>query len=84
MAYLMHLHLRIIMLGKNSTDNILKYFILFFPESKIWCFMQSVFLGNNLHEMSNPIFWKKKEKNISNLLSAEFAHYMLMSTHGEI
>ena len=28
--------------------------------------------GDNLHEMSNPIFWENK-KNI-NLLSAEFAH----------
>ena len=46
--------------------------------------MQSVFLGDNLHEMSTPIFWKKKEKSISNLLCVEFAHYMLMSTHGEI
>ena len=34
--------------------------------------MQSVFNGGNLHEMSNPIFWKKKKKkNWTNLSSAE-------------
>ena len=31
---------------------------------------------DNLHEMSNLIFWKTK-KNIINLLSAEFANSML-------
>ena len=34
--------------------------------------MQSVSLGNSLHEMSNPIFWKKLEKYFK-LSSAEFA-----------
>ena len=32
--------------------------------------MQIVSNGDNLHEMSNPVFWGK---NIINLLSAEFA-----------
>ena len=26
-----------------------------------------------LYEMSNPVFWKKKEKTITNLLSVEFS-----------
>ena len=34
-------------------------FFLFFPENKIWHFMQIVSLGDNLHEMSNPVFWEK-------------------------
>ena len=36
--------------------------------------MQIVSWGDNLHEMSNPVFWLKKiRKNIINLSSAEFA-----------
>ena len=38
--------------------------------------MQIVFIGDNLHEKSKPIFWEKK-KNIINLTSAEFAHSTL-------
>ena len=34
--------------------------------------MQIVSIGNNLHEMSNPVFWEKSGK-ITNLLSAELA-----------
>ena len=38
--------------------------------------MQIVSIGDNLHEMSDPVFWKnlekkKKKKKITNLLSAE-------------
>ena len=28
--------------------------IIFLPENRIWHFMQSVSLGDNLHEMSKP------------------------------
>ena len=35
--------------------------------------MQTVSNGDSLHEMSNPVFWEKQEKNIANLLSAELA-----------
>ena len=36
--------------------------------------MQIVSSGDNLHEMSEPIFWEKKiRKNIINLSSAELA-----------
>ena len=33
--------------------------------------MQIVSIGDNLHEMSDPIFWENK-KNIINLSSAKF------------
>ena len=32
--------------------------------------MQIVSIGNNLHEMSNPVFWENK-KTITDLSSAE-------------
>ena len=38
--------------------------------------MQIVSLGDNLPEISKPIFWEKI-KNVINLLSAEFAHSMV-------
>ena len=34
-------------------------FILFFPENRIWYFMQIVSIGGNLHEILNPVFWEK-------------------------
>ena len=33
--------------------------------------MQIVSTGDNLHEMSNPIFWKKKSEKYFRMLSAE-------------
>ena len=43
--------------------------------------MQIVSIGDNLHEVSNLIFSKKKKKNykwkISRLSSVEFAHNMV-------
>ena len=39
---------------------------------QFWHFMQIVSNGDNLHEMSNPVFWENK-KNIINLSSAELA-----------
>ena len=30
--------------------------------------------GDNLHEMSNPVFWEKYEKNVISLSSAELGH----------
>ena len=43
--------------------------------------MQIVSLGNNLHEMSNPIFWKKKKrKNYQYVkMSVEFAQFRFMA-----
>ena len=68
---------------KNSADNILKYFFFFFLfsrkqdltfQKKQDLTFHTVSSGDSLHEMSNPIFSKKKEKkNITNLSSAELA-----------
>ena len=44
--------------------------------------MQIVSLGDNLHEISKPIFWEKLRKNIINLYSAEFAQNMLVLING--
>ena len=43
---------------------------LIFPINRIWHFMLIVYIGNNLHEMSNPVSWEKYEKYF-NLSSAE-------------
>ena len=45
-----------------SADNKLMIFFLFFPENKIWHFMQIVSTGDNLHEMSKPVFREKIRK----------------------
>ena len=46
----------------NSEELVVyKYFFLFFPENRIWCFMQIVSSGDNLHETSNPVFLEKLE-----------------------
>ena len=42
--------------------------------------MQIVALRDNLHEVSDPIFWINK-KNITNLLSADSAHSMVSVYH---
>ena len=50
----------------NLADENLMIFMLFPPENKLWHFMQTVSLGDNLHEMSKHIFYqKKKKKSIS-------------------
>ena len=46
-------------------------FFLFFPENRIWHFMQIVSNGDNLHEMSNPVFWEKKN-NVSTSSAENF------------
>ena len=32
---------------------------LIFPENRIWHLMQIIPIGDNLHEMSNPVSWEK-------------------------
>ena len=49
-------------LDKFSADNILKYFSYFFPENRIWHFIQIISNGENLHEISNPVFWEKSQE----------------------
>ena len=39
--------------------------------------MQVVFSGDNLHNMSKPVLWGKKEKNVINLSSAELAQIVV-------
>ena len=49
-----------------SADNKLVIFFLFFPENRIWHFMQIVSTEDNLHEMSYPVFWEKNnQENVS-------------------
>ena len=43
--------------------------LLFFPENRIWHFMEIV-SRDNLHEMSNPILWEKQQK-IFQMVSVE-------------
>ena len=43
-------------LWANSADDKLLIFFLFSPENRIWHFMQIVSIGDNLHEMSKPVF----------------------------
>ena len=43
---------------EDSADDKLIFF-LFSPENKIWHFMQTVSLGENLHDVSNPVFSEK-------------------------
>ena len=47
------------MLGANLADDKLMIFFLLFQKYGIWHFMQIVSLGDNLHEVSDPIFWEK-------------------------
>ena len=46
-------------LGKFFSKPNFEIFFLFFQGNRILQFMQIVFTGDNLHEMSNPVFWKK-------------------------
>ena len=48
----------------NSADGELIILFLFFPENGIWHFMQIVSIGDNLHEISKPVFWEKKKETI--------------------
>ena len=43
---------------KFLADDVLDFFShFFFPENRIWHFMQIVSIGDNLHEVSNPVFF---------------------------
>ena len=48
----------------NSKDDKLIIFFLIFPRKQDLTFMQIVSIGDNLHEMSKPVFWEKKKKKI--------------------
>ena len=49
-------HLHLTTLWADSADDKLMIIFLFFLENRIWHFMQIVSLGDNLHEVSDPIF----------------------------
>ena len=48
----------------NSADDKLMIFFLISPGNRIWHFIQIVSIGDNLHEMSNPVFLDKNKKKI--------------------
>ena len=56
------------------SDDILKYFS-YSSQKQFLKFYENygISWGDNLHEISNPVFWDKSEKKYHNLLSAEFA-----------
>ena len=60
-------------LSKSFGGWYFEIFVIFFPENRIWHFMQIVSTGDNLHEMSDPVFWKKKIKESISLAYAELA-----------
>ena len=60
-------------LGKKFSRQYFKVFFLFFPENKLWHFMQIV---DNLHEMSKPFFLGKKYEKL-NLFSAKYTQRVI-------
>ena len=47
-------------LGKKIPETTMKYFFLsYFPRKQVLTFQMD---GENLHNLSNPVFWKKWEK----------------------
>ena len=58
-------------LGDFSSRRPFKIYFLFVPENRIRHFIEIVFTGENLHEMSDPVFWGKK--NITSMSSVELA-----------
>ena len=44
----------------------------FLSENRVWHFMQTVSLGVNLPEMSNPVYWNKLEKKNQNIVCCFF------------
>ena len=49
-------------LWANSADDKLMILILFFSKNRIWHFMQTVSIGDSLHEMTKSVFWEKYKK----------------------
>ena len=54
--------LTITTLWANSADDKLMIFFLFFPENRLWHFMQIISIGDCLHEMSKLVFSEKKQQ----------------------
>ena len=56
---LLNLYLSLGIFSRQQNNNIFSYF---FPENRLWHSMQIVSKRDNLHEMTKPIFWRKKKK----------------------
>ena len=48
--------------GYNFQQTTFGFFFLLFPGNRIWHFIQIVSTGDNLHKMSNLVFWGKIKK----------------------
>ena len=59
-----------------------RQFEIFFPENRLWHFMQILSSGDSLQEMSNPVFWEKNKKNITNVSFAELVKRLVKGTEG--
>ena len=68
-----HIHLKLSTLDKKFSRRHFEIFFFFFPRKQILTFYANCFLscGDNLHKMSNPIYWKNMKKY--DLSSAESA-----------
>ena len=44
---------------------------LIFPENTVWHFMQIVPIGDNMHEISNPVSWEKLDISKCRLLKID-------------
>ena len=70
----MYAFLTITTLLANSADNKLVIFFLFFPENRIWHFMQIVSIVDNLHEISNHDFKEIIRKIFQSSSAENFTH----------
>ena len=43
-------------MDKSAGDNLKLEFSSGFQKNRVWYFMEVVVLGDNLHEMANPVF----------------------------
>ena len=45
----------------NSAEDksVIFFFFFFFPRTQNLTFHEHIYTGENLHEMSNPVFWEK-------------------------
>ena len=55
--------------------------VLVYPENRIWHFMQTVFIGDNIHEMSNPVL---KIKHTGELIRTSIWWLYFFSLHKNI
>ena len=54
----------------NPADDKLVIFFFLFQENRIWYYIQ---IGDSMHELSNPVFWKRNnKKNISKCFVLKF------------